>query len=112
MRRSLLVALLGLSLGGCQGPLRPSDITYEVTGPGLRANVVYNTAYGASKATNVPLPWAFAFSAEPRDLLFVSAEIVRGNGSVTVTIRKGTQSLRTATATGAAAIATASSPLE
>lgn len=112
MRRSLLVALLGLSLGGCEGPLRPSDITYEVTGQGLRANLVYNTAYGASKATNVPLPWAFAFSAEPKDLLFVSAEIVRGDGAVTVTIRKGTQPWKSASASGTLAIATAAGPLE
>jgi hypothetical protein len=102
-----------LPLSGCQSLLRPSStITYVVDGSAQRATVVYNTPHGSSRATNIGLPWAFAFSAEPKDFLYVSAEVVRGDGDVTVTIRKGSSYWMGASAAGLASVATASGELK
>ena len=110
--RTLLVLAVTLLLGGCAFPLKPSTITYEVDGSAERATVVYNTPHGSSQATNVALPWAFAFSAEPHDYLYVSAQVIRGEGEVTVTIRKGTSNWKSSTTTGLSSIAIASGELK
>ena len=111
-RQALLVAVLTVSPAGCGSFLSPSTITYEVSGSAQRATVVYNTPHGSSQATNVALPWAFAFSAEARDFLYVSAQVIRGDGGLTVTIRKGTSNWKSSTATGLASVATASGALQ
>ena len=110
--RTLLVTAIALSLAGCESLVSPSTITYEVIGSAQRATVVYNTPHGSSQATNVALPWAFAFNAEARDYLYVSAQVVRGDGEVTVTIRKGASNWKIATAAGFSSVATASGPLQ
>ena len=110
-RKALLVIAIAISFVGCESQVSPSNITYEVMGSAERATIVYNTPHGSSQATNVALPWAFAFSAESRDYLYVSAQVVRGEGGVTVTIRKGTANWKSAMATGLSSVATASGPL-
>jgi hypothetical protein len=112
LHRTLLVTAAAVALAGCESLVSPSTITYVVIGSAQRATVVYNTPHGSSQATNVALPWAFAFGAEPKDYLYVSAQVVRGDGEVTVTIRKGASNWRSATATGLASVATASGPLQ
>lgn len=112
MLRHIFVIGLAAAFAGCQSPLRPSEITYEVTGSAERATIAYNTPYGSSQATNVALPWVFAFSAEHQAFLSLSAQVVRGDGTVTVTIRRDSSYWKGATASGTASVATASGSLK
>lgn len=113
MRLGCLAAITLLCGGaGCTSMLRASDVTYEVTGSATRATVFFVNAHGGSQATNVMLPWAYAFSAERKEFLSLSAQVVRGNGTVTVTIRKGTSVWKSAAATGLSSVAVVAGALD
>ena len=113
MRLGCRIVVITLLCGsGCTSPLRASDVTYEVTGSATRATVIFVNAHGASRATNVMLPWAYAFSAERKEFLSLSAEVVRGDGTVTVTIRKGTSVWKSAAATGLSSVSVVAGALD
>jgi len=108
-----LVAITLLCGGsGCTSLVGPSNVTYEVTGSATRATVIFVNAHGGSQATNVMLPWAYAFSAERKEFLSLSARVVRGDGTVTVTIRRGTSVWKSAAATGLSSVAVVAGALD
>ena len=107
-----LVAITLLCGSGCTSPVGPSNVTYEVTGSATRATVTFVNAHGGSQATNVMLPWAYAFNAERKEFLSLSAQVVRGDGTVTVTIRKGTSVWKSAAAAGLSSVAVVAGALD
>jgi hypothetical protein len=115
-RIALLLSLSPL-LAGCSlvdlitGP-GDADIEYRVSGTAPRVSLRYETEGGTSENSSATLPWTFTRKAEKDDLLYVSAQIVEGDGTVTVAIYKGDQLLNSSTSTGIGAIATASSSLD
>jgi hypothetical protein len=115
-RIALAVALCPL-LTGCglisslTGP-GDSDIEYRVSGTAIKASVRYETESGTSENSSVTLPWTFTRQAESDDLLYISAQITEGDGTVTAAIYKSGKLINSATSTGVGAIATASGTLE
>jgi hypothetical protein len=109
------VSLAGLACAaaGCDLITGQSNITYEVTGTATRIGVIYENEQGStSQIASTAVPWSYSFKAERHDLLYVSAQIVEGDGSITVTIRKGSSSWKTAFASGLGSTATTSGTLE
>jgi hypothetical protein len=103
-----LVVLLALS-SACDSITGASDITYNVNGPTTtRVSLTYENGNGTSQVSSAALPWSFSFKAEKDAFLYVSAQINQGTGPITVTIRDGNDVVSEQTATGFAAIATAS----
>jgi hypothetical protein len=115
--RIVFAAALCPLLAGCSlisaltGP-GDSDIEYRVSGTAIKASVRYETESGTSENSSITLPWTFTREAESDDLLYVSAQITEGDGTVTAAIYKSGQLINSATSTGAGAIATASGTLE
>jgi hypothetical protein len=111
------VTALSLLLAGCSlldslvGPGK-SDIEYRVSGTAERVSLRYETESGTSEDGNKTLPWSFTRKAEDEDLLYVSAQIVEGDGTVTAAIYKSGKLLNSSTSTGTGAIATASGNLD
>lgn len=113
MRRRLvfvLVVLVAFAGTGCNAITGASDIEYSITGVNVqRVSITYESGSGGtSQVSSATLPWSYSFKADKDAFLYVSAQIVQGTGSITVTIRKNGDSFRTGTASGFAAIATAS----
>jgi hypothetical protein len=117
MLKAFMLAALCPLLVGCSlfdvltGP-GDSDIEYRVTGTAERVSLRYETENGTSENASTTLPWSFTRKAEEDDMLYVSAQIIQGDGTVTAAIYKGDQLLNSSTSTGAGAIATASGNLE
>jgi hypothetical protein len=115
--RLVLVLALSPWLVGCNlvdtftGPGR-SDIEYRVSGTANRVSLRYETENGTAENSNATLPWSFTRKAENDDLLYVTAQIIEGDGTVTAAIYKGSNLIISSTSTGAGAIATASGTLE
>jgi hypothetical protein len=115
-RIAVATAFLPL-LAGCNlldvitGPGK-SDIQYLVSGTAPRVAVRYETESGTSENDSAVLPWSFTRKAEKDDLLYISAQIVEGDGTVTVAIYEGEKLINSSTSTGAGAIATASGNLD
>jgi hypothetical protein len=115
-RIALALALSPL-LAGCNllqsltGP-GDADIEYRVSGTAVRVSLKYETKDGTSENSSATLPWTLTRQAKDDDLLYVSAQIVEGAGTVTAEIYKGGKLLNSSTGTGAGAIATASRNLK
>ena len=89
-----------------------SDIEYRVSGTAVRVSLKYETKNGTSENSSATLPWTLSRQAKKDDLLYVSAQIIEGDGTVTAEIHKGGKLLNSSTSTGAGAIATASGTLK
>ncbi len=122
MTRSLftrIVFALALSplLVGCNllesitGP-GDSDVEYRVSGTAVQVSLKYETEDGTSENSSAALPWTFTRQAEEDDLLYVSAQIIEGDGTVTAAIYEDGKLLNSSSSTGAGAIATASGTLK
>ena len=109
-RLYLLLALI--TLVGCDALTGNSNIEYRVSGTAVRVSLTYEAESGSSQISSAALPWSFAFRAKRGAFLYVSAQIIQGGGSVTVSIYKGESLYKTATSSGFAAIATASGTLD
>jgi hypothetical protein len=115
--RIAFVLALSTLLVGCNlldtltGPGN-ADIEYRVSGTAVRVSLRYETKSGTSENSSATLPWTFTRQAKENDLLYVSAQIVEGDGTVTAEILKGGKLLNSSTSTGAGAIATASGNLK
>lgn len=111
--RLLLLAMSLLCLSACDTITGQSNITYEVTGTATRVSLTYEVeGGGTSQIASAAVPWTHSFKAKRDDFLYVSAQIIEGDGSITVTIRKGTSSWKSASSSGFASIATASGLLD
>lgn len=111
--RSVRIALLFLFAAGagsaCNAITGASDIEYTVTGTaGTRVSLTYESGSGTSQVSSATVPWSYSFKAEKDGFLYVSAQILSSTGSITATIRKNGKDFKTGTASGFAAIATAS----
>jgi hypothetical protein len=107
---ALAPLMVGCGLLNFIGP-GDSDIEYRVTGTALRVSLKYETERGASEVASATLPWTLARQAEDDDLLYVSAQIIEGDGTVTAAIYKDGKLLNSSTSTGAGATATVSGNL-
>ena len=88
------------------------DVEYRVSGTAIRVSLRYETESGTSESAGTTLPWSFTRTAEGDDLLYISAKVIEGDGTVTAAIYKEGELLNSSTGTGAGAIATASGTLE
>lgn len=111
LRRSLVFLFAALIATGCDALNGISNIEYRVTGTAERVSVTYETESGVAQAQNLTLPWSYARKGKEGDFLYIAAQITEGNGSVTVSIYKGSTLLESTTSTGFASIATASTSL-
>jgi hypothetical protein len=116
IRIAVVLALSPLMVGcglldSLTGPGR-SDIEYRVSGTAVRVSVKYETESGTSEDGSVTLPWTFTREAKDDDLLYVSAQIIEGDGTVTAAIYKSGKLFNSSTSTGTAAIATVSGNLD
>jgi hypothetical protein len=116
-RTGVAVVVLCALAAGCNllDPLTgpdTADIQYLVSGTATRVALRYETDSGTSENGSVTLPWSFTRKAEKDDLLYVSAQIVEGDGTVTAAIYKGDKLLNSASGVGAGATATASGNLD
>jgi hypothetical protein len=115
--RLVLALALPPLLVGCNlvdtftGPGK-SDIEYRVSGTANRVSLRYETDNGTAENSSTSLPWSFTRKVENDDLLYVSAQIIEGDGTVTAAIYKGSNLIISSTSTGAGAIATASGNLD
>ena len=115
--RIVFVLALSPLVAGC-GLLKvftgPSDfdIEYRVSGTATRVSLRYETESGTSEEGSVALPWTFTRKAEGDDEVYVSAQIIEGDGTVTAAIYKAGKLLNSSTGTGAGAMVTASGTLE
>lgn len=111
-RRVLSVATVLLSClawSACDSITGASNIDYEITGINVaRVSITYDSGSGTSQVASAALPWSYAFKADKDGFLYVSAQIIEGTGTITVRIRNDGDLVQSATATGFAAIATAS----
>jgi len=108
-----LAIVMILTALGCDAITGASNITYRITGTATRVSVTYEAEGGTEQIASISLfPWTYSRRAERGDFLYVSAQIVGGTGSVTVTIDKGGSVFKTATSSGFASIATASGILD
>ena len=109
MRLALLLACASL-FGACDSLTGTSNIEYRVTGFNVqRVSLTYESeGGGTAQVSSATLPWSYALRAKQGDFLYISAQIVEGTGSVTVTIAKGGDTFKTTTSSGLASIATAS----
>jgi hypothetical protein len=89
-----------------------SDVEYRVTGTAARVSIRYQTEDGTSENSSTALPWSFSRKASDKDELYVSAQILEGDGTVTAAIYKEDKLLNSSTSTGTGAIATASGNLK
>lgn len=107
-------AFAGCKSGDTSSPTGPStttsNIEYRVTGSSVnRVSLTYQASTGSTQQiSSQALPWSFTRTASSGDFLYVSAQIIDGTGSVTVTIFRNGSQFQTATSSGFAAIATAS----
>jgi len=114
MRRLLLIAVVlgAIASTGCKNVFGPSgEASYEISGTATRVDITYqNSTGGTSQIANVSLPWTYSLSnLKSGDFLYVSAQIVNDSGgSITVTINREGKSFKTGSASGFAAIGTAS----
>ncbi len=112
MKNPIAVIPLLLFLA-CSNPFDTSiAVRYEVTGSADTANITYeNNSGGISQVTNVPLPWSTAFSGDPEDYVYLSAQNQGETGSITVTIFKDGEVFKRATSEGSFVIASVSGTL-
>lgn len=110
IQRASLTFLLATTLlvAGCDTITGASDVEYSVSGGSQRVSVTYESGSGTSQIASIALPWSYSFKAERDAFLYVSAQIVQGDGTIIVTIRKDGKVFQTAQAIGFASIATAS----
>ncbi|MBA7669777.1 hypothetical protein ES703_77911 [subsurface metagenome] len=110
----LILFLLCLS---CEltGPSGPTiyNVEYEVTGfPPNKVDVTFeNESGGTSQYSNVSIPWSYSFEREEGEFVYISAQNQGESGSITVTIYKNNNILKSSTSSGAYVIATASGTL-
>lgn len=101
----LVAAVVG---SGCNAITGASDIEYTVTGTtGTRVSITYESGSGTSQVSSATVPWSYSFKAEKDGFLYVSAQILSSTGSITATIKKNGKDFKSGTASGFAAIATA-----
>lgn len=108
VRVVVLCALVAITGEGCNTLTGASDIEYSITGTAQRVSVTYESGGGTSQVSSASVPWSYSFKAEKDGFLYVSAQILSNTGSVTVAIRKNGKEFKSGTASGFAAIATAS----
>lgn len=106
--RLAVLALLLAVAPSCNAITGASDIEYTITGTAQRVSVTYESGDGTSQLSGASVPWSYSFKAEKDEFLYVSAQIVSNTGSITVSIKKNGRDYKSATASGFAAIATAS----
>lgn len=105
----LLLLSIVVCSSGCNAITGASDIEYTVTGTaGTRVSLTYESGSGTSQVSSTTVPWSYSLKADKDGFLYVSAQIVSSTGSITVTIKKNGKDFKSATASGFAAIATAS----
>lgn len=109
--RLILLPLL-VSIVGCDSVTGASNIEYRVSGSATRVSLTYETEGGTSQVSSAALPWSYSRKAKAGDFLYVSAQIIEGNGTATAAIYKGGSVFKTSTSSGFAAIATASGSLD
>lgn len=107
---ALALSVTLLALSGCDSLLGRSNVMYEVTGSNVsKVSLTYESeGGGTAQIASASVPWTSSFKADKDDFLYVSAQIIEGTGSITVTIYKNEKILETASASGFASIATAS----
>lgn len=93
--------------GGSDEPPSPQWSSYAVSGTASRALVTYRVGTAVQQDL-VTLPWSsFPGPASPGTFLYVSAQNQGATGTVTVTIRVGDKTFKSATSTAPYGIATA-----
>ncbi len=108
-----LVAIL-LGINGCSAAsiLGPSGkAEYSITGTATRVDITYqNGNGGTSQVSGAAVPWTLSLSnLKKDDFLYVSAQIVNTTGgSISVKITSDGKDIYTGSASGFAAIGTAS----
>lgn len=114
MKLAALSVFCVLLFTGCDSLRGISDIEYTATGVNVsRVSLTYEASGGGTEQiASRALPWSYAFKGKKDDFLYVSAQIIEGEGTVTVTIKKSGQIFKSATSTGFASIATASGLLD
>jgi hypothetical protein len=113
MRRLAFLLIVITCLSGCDSLTGSSNIMYEITGNAAsRVSVTYESDSGQSQVSSAAVPWSYSFKAKKGDFLYVSAQIVQGAGPITVRIFKGSEIFKSGTASGFAAIATATGTLD
>jgi len=111
----LCICFLGLAFSlGCDTLTGTSNIEYRVTGFNIqRVSLTYESeGGGTAQISNSTVPWSYAFKAKEGDFLYISAQIVEGTGSVTVSILDGGDMWKTTSSSGFASIATVSGSAE
>ncbi|MGE0363051.1 MAG: hypothetical protein AB7R67_20225 [Vicinamibacterales bacterium] len=109
LRRAILVAFVGATLASCDTITGASNIEYRIGGGAARVSVTYQSSSdGTSQAASVTPPWSYSWKAKRGDFLYVSAQVIQGNGTVIVSIYKDGDLVDSAQGTGFGAIATAS----
>jgi hypothetical protein len=109
MRRISAAIVCALFLAGCGNTARPAQITYEVIGEGIGAQVgtyaelpmavqlTYTNATGGIEQRTATTPWRLSFPATPRRSVSVSAQKQEEVGRVTCRIRAGDRVIQEAT---------------
>jgi MmpS family membrane protein len=113
MKRRWAIVGMALALTSCGSAVnQPSnEVSYDVTGTATHADIVYENAEGGtSEIVGASLPWNLSWTgARSGEPLYISAQItVATGGDVTVTIAKDGATVKTSTASGDDAVATAS----
>lgn len=112
MRHVAVFALL-VALAGCDVLTGQSNIEYRVSGTATRASLTYETEGGGTgQVSSAAIPWSYSFKAKKGDFLYISAQITSNSGTITTAIYKGGKEIETASSSGFASIATASTMLE
>lgn len=114
MKRAALVLLCLFLLPACDAVRGISDVEYTVTGVSVqKVSLTYENADGGtSQIASASVPWSLAFKGKRDSFVYISAQIIEGTGSVTVTIKKSGSVFKTSTSSGFASIATASGTLD
>jgi len=91
-------------------PIVPTthQVTYKILGTTSRASLTYENEQGGTEQGEVNTPWEGSFTAENGQFVYISAQNVRDNGSVTCQIWVDGVKWKESTSSGAYVIATCS----
>lgn len=113
MRKALMAALAAAGIAGCGGGADEEyRVEYRVTNgiifSGSRSAITYSPGPGVVQQTTVSSSWSYTLTAKSGDQLYVSAQNLQASGAIYVTISVNDKTLKSASSSGAYAIATAS----
>ena len=84
--RCVLAVMIVPCMLGCDSLTGASNIEYRVSGTAELVSLTYQTEAGGAQISSRALPWSFSHRATRGDFLYVSAQIIEGDGSVTAAI--------------------------